>query len=100
MKALLKIFAVLLLLGVLYLETGCTSTQQGALIGSAVGAGSGAIIGHQYGHSGRGALIGAGVGALTGALVGDFLEHYEVEVRKKDPYQAPPSYDDYDTGNW
>ena len=81
------------------LLSGCTTTQKGALVGSAVGAGSGAIIGHQSGHRGRGALIGAGVGAITGALVGDFVDNYDVSVKKKDRYQAPPDYDMYDS-NW
>lgn len=52
---------------------GCTTTQQGALYGGAGGAGLGAIIGHQSGHTGEGALIGGAVGALGGALVGDHM---------------------------
>jgi uncharacterized protein YcfJ len=58
------------------LTVGCeTPTQQGALMGGALGAGAGAIIGNQsHGRGGQGALIGAGVGALTGALVGDQVE--------------------------
>ena len=84
----------LVIIGVLI--TGCTSTQQGAVIGSAVGAGTGAIIGHQSDHRTEGALIGAGIGAITGALVGDFVDNYEVEVRERDRYQAPPEYDTWD----
>jgi len=63
----------ILLLSVLLLA-GCTTTQKGAVVGGAAGAGLGAIIGHQSGHTGEGALIGAGLGAVTGALVGEHLE--------------------------
>lgn len=47
---------------------------QGGLLGSALGAGAGGIIGHQTGHAGEGAAIGAGLGALGGALMGNALE--------------------------
>lgn len=58
------------------LVAGCntTPTQDGAVLGGALGAGAGAIIGNQSGHAGEGALIGAGAGALTGALVGDQVD--------------------------
>lgn len=51
-----------------------TPVQDGAIMGGAIGAASGAIIGHQSGKQGEGALIGAGVGALTGALIGDQVD--------------------------
>ena len=46
--------------------------QKSTAIGAAVGAGSGAIIGHQFGEGGRdkGALIGGAIGATTGLLFG------------------------------
>lgn len=46
--------------------------QKSTAIGAAVGAGSGAIIGHQFGEGGRdkGALIGGAIGATTGLLYG------------------------------
>ncbi|MBI4343782.1 MAG: glycine zipper 2TM domain-containing protein [Candidatus Omnitrophica bacterium] len=47
---------------------------QGGLLGSALGAGAGAIIGNQTGRAGEGAAIGAGLGALGGALVGNAME--------------------------
>ncbi|MBM3252819.1 MAG: glycine zipper 2TM domain-containing protein [Candidatus Omnitrophica bacterium] len=53
---------------------GCTTTQQGAGIGTLIGAGTGAIIGHQSGHTKEGALIGAAAGAAGGALIGDMME--------------------------
>ena len=50
---------------------GCTQTQQGAGLGTLIGAGTGAIIGYQSDHAAEGALIGAAVGAAGGALFGD-----------------------------
>jgi uncharacterized protein YcfJ len=46
------------------------NTQQGAVVGGVIGAGTGAIIGHQSGHAGAGALIGGASGALIGGAVG------------------------------
>ncbi len=55
---------------------GCaTPAQRGALGGSVVGAGLGAIIGGASGNPGVGAAIGAGVGGVTGALIGDAEDH-------------------------
>ncbi|QDU41978.1 YMGG-like glycine zipper-containing protein [Symmachiella dynata] len=56
------------------LFAGCRSmnhTENGALVGTGIGATTGAIIGHQSGHGEGGALIGAAAGALGGALVGN-----------------------------
>ena len=63
------------LLSLVLLATGCASTtpgQKGALMGSAAGAGLGAIIGHQAGRrTAEGAIIGAAAGGLGGALLGE-----------------------------
>jgi hypothetical protein len=70
----MKAFAYLTV-GVL-LFSGCASatpTQKGAVAGSAIGAGLGAIIGHQSGETAKGALIGAAAGGLGGALLGDVM---------------------------
>lgn len=59
---------------VLVFAAGCTHfnhTENGALIGSGIGATTGAIIGSQSGHAEGGALIGAAAGALGGALAGN-----------------------------
>jgi len=72
------------------LLVGCTTTQQGAVAGGALGAGTGAIIGHQSGHGGEGALIGAGVGAIAGGLIGHGIDR-----------KNPPSHNhehEYDSG--
>jgi hypothetical protein len=76
---------------------GCTGAQKGAVIGGAVGAGTGALVGHHHHYgSGKGALVGAGIGALTGALIGDFTDHYEVDVHRKDQAPPPAYYDEPD----
>lgn len=61
---------------------GCTWTQKGALIGGALGAGTGALIAE---HSSKcdpcdGALIGLGVGALAGALLGDIIDYQNMQA--------------------
>lgn len=75
------------LAGASLLAVGCNTTpaQDGAVIGGALGAGLGAVVGHQSGRQGEGALIGAGLGALTGALVGDDVGRQ----RQQRQYQAP-----------
>jgi hypothetical protein len=68
------------LLVTLTLTCGCASmnnTESGALGGGAIGAGTGALVGHALGHTGGGALIGAGVGALSGGLVGNAIDQSE-----------------------
>ena len=50
---------------------GMNHTQNGALVGTGVGAATGAIIGHQTGNRDAGALIGAAVGGIGGALAGN-----------------------------
>jgi hypothetical protein len=42
-------------------------------MGSALGAGAGAIIGNQSDHAGAGTAIGAGLGALGGLLIGNAM---------------------------
>lgn len=71
------------------LVVGCNTTpvQEGALVGGALGAGAGAIIGNQVdGQSGEGALIGGAAGALAGALIGD-----QVGKRQSVPQGSAPN---------
>ncbi|WP_035601030.1 glycine zipper domain-containing protein [Haloferula sp. BvORR071] len=70
MKHSLAILSSLLIAG---LATSCgPNATNGALIGGAVGAGAGAIIGNQnHGHNGEGALIGAATGAAIGGAIGN-----------------------------
>ncbi|MCP5531867.1 MAG: hypothetical protein H7A49_00245 [Akkermansiaceae bacterium] len=58
------------------LFTSCTApagpnTQRGAATGALLGAGAGAIIGHQSGRTLEGAALGAGAGGATGAIIGN-----------------------------
>jgi uncharacterized protein YcfJ len=63
-----------------------SKTVQGAVTGGALGAGTGAIIGHQTDRAGEGAAIGAAVGALGGGLIGHALEE-----QQRQPQQAAPA---------
>lgn len=69
-----KIFAVVLLAATFATGLGCTnmsSTQQGLISGTALGAATGAgIAAISGGAAGWGALAGAGVGALAGGIIG------------------------------
>jgi phage tail tape-measure protein len=52
---------------------GCSNmnnTQKGAAVGTAAGAGVGAIVGKQLGNTGVGAAIGAVTGLAAGGLIG------------------------------
>lgn len=49
-------------------------TTGGALTGTAVGSGLGAIIGSTTGHTGAGTAVGAGVGAVAGTLIGSVFD--------------------------
>ena len=60
--------------------TGCRNlnhTQNGALVGSGLGATLGAIIGHQSGNRDKGALVGGALGAIGGGLAGQAQQNAE-----------------------
>lgn len=69
---------VFALLAIVFIASGCadnkTRVGEGAGIGGLLGAGMGAIIGHQSGHGVEGALIGGAVGATGGAVAGSQIE--------------------------
>jgi hypothetical protein len=67
-----KILTLLLLLGAALSISACqTPQQQNALVGGALGAGAGALVGSAVsGGSAGGALAGAAIGAGSGALIG------------------------------
>jgi hypothetical protein len=70
--------------GILLLLAGCQSpyhSDQGALFGGLLGAGTGAIVGSAVGHPGAGAAIGAGAGALSGAAIGSGMDEIEAKNR-------------------
>ena len=85
--------AMAILVALLVLCAGCTATQQGAGIGAALGAGTGALIGGHH-HRAGGALVGAAVGGLAGALTGDAVQQSQNQRRNNPPrdpgYYGPP----------
>jgi len=65
-------------------EQEVSKVAVGGLIGAAVGAGAGAIIGETTSAKTRtAALIGAGVGALAGAGVGAYMDSQETKLRQR-----------------
>ncbi len=65
-------------------EQEVSKVAVGGLIGAAVGAGAGAIIGETTSAKTRtAALIGAGVGALAGAGVGAYMDNQESRLRER-----------------
>ena len=80
------LFFFLVLIGVL---GGCQNGQfgqtgQGAVAGTALGAGLGAIIGHEVGSTGAGVAIGSAAGLLAGGLLGNEFEQTDQELSKRD----------------
>lgn len=97
-----KLF-LLLGFGITALLAGCETTpaEDGAVLGAALGAGTGAIIGNQSGHAGEGALIGAGIGALTGAIIGDAVgDSRQPQYVQRQPAVAAPAATPVVTGHY
>ena len=83
MRPALQSLALLALAAVLS-AAGCQTsnhTEQGAVVGGLLGAGTGAVVGHALGNTGAGAAIGAGVGALSGAAIGNGQDQVEAKNR-------------------
>jgi hypothetical protein len=77
---------LLLLIGLapVAILSGCCSpyhSDQGALTGGLLGAGTGAIVGHAMGNTAAGAVVGAGVGAVSGAAIGNSMDEAEARNR-------------------
>jgi outer membrane lipoprotein SlyB len=70
------------------------NTGTGALVGGAVGAFTGAVIGGPR-HGGEGALIGAAAGALAGGLIGNSADQEQAARLRA---QAPQTYVKVDQG--
>jgi hypothetical protein len=89
-----SLLGLALLGGVAAGSTGCQShAGNGALLGGAIGAGTGAIIGHNsHGRTAGGALIGGAVGALAGGIIGDAQDRDERGRGRSydDGYRSPP----------
>lgn len=70
-----------------------SKTTQGAVLGSLLGAGTGAIVGNQSDHAGAGTAIGAALGALGGGLVGRALEEQrQASQHQQFPSATPPAH--------
>jgi outer membrane protein OmpA-like peptidoglycan-associated protein len=83
----LRIGLIMILSSVLILA-GCASwnkTQKGAVVGTAAGAGMGAVIGKAAGNTALGAIIGAAVGGTTGAVIGHSMDKQAEEIKKSVP---------------
>jgi hypothetical protein len=81
-----RFFAGLAIVAAMPLLTGCAGTSktaQGAGIGGAIGAGTGALIGKATnGKAGQGALVGGLIGAGVGGLIGNEHDQREKEQLK------------------
>ena len=53
----------------------------GALAGTALGAGAGALVGGK--HSRTEAIVGAGIGALAGGAIGTYMDRQEAKLREQ-----------------
>jgi outer membrane protein OmpA-like peptidoglycan-associated protein len=60
-------------------------TQKGAVIGTAAGGATGAVIGRAAGNTALGAIIGAAVGGGAGAIIGHQMDKQAEEIKKAVP---------------
>ncbi|OYZ24324.1 MAG: hypothetical protein B7Y39_01325 [Bdellovibrio sp. 28-41-41] len=78
-------------LGALLLASGCATQGKSAGLGAAIGAGTGALIGHiaDPGKNGeyrtRNVILGTAVGAMAGTIVGD-LSYKELDSQKREAF--------------
>jgi len=69
------------------LSSGCASsgntvhTKRGAVMGSLIGAGVGAVVGHQSGRALEGAAIGGAAGAVVGGTAGSAKDEADSRYR-------------------
>lgn len=78
----------LVALSAAFMFTGCASwnkTQKGAVIGTAAGGATGAVIGRASGNTALGAIIGAAVGGASGAVIGHQMDKQAEEIKKTVP---------------
>ena len=88
-----RIVVAVVCAGLCVSAAGCQSSPnragEGAVIGGLIGAGAGAIIGHQSGERDKGALIGGLAGALAGVLTGSQVQKDPAQqVAASQPQQA------------
>ncbi|MAS92266.1 MAG: hypothetical protein CMO55_03630 [Verrucomicrobiales bacterium] len=93
MKQIGSILALIATSGLLFTTTSCTPTEEGALVGGAIGAAAGGAI---TGRS-SGAAVGGVLGALTGAALAEdeaYYNHHHHHGHRGNRYgyQGPRSY--------
>ncbi|MGH7905022.1 MAG: glycine zipper domain-containing protein [Candidatus Binataceae bacterium] len=81
-KKLWRYFAGILVLIAIFSLAGCygaplSTREKGTLIGGAVGAGGGALVGSAVDSTGAGAAIGGLLGAGSGFLIGNAMQNEE-----------------------
>ena len=80
--------SVIVLLSTILIFGGCASwnrTQKGAVVGTAAGGTTGAVIGRASGNTALGAIIGAAVGGTAGAVIGNQMDKQAEEIKKNVP---------------
>jgi uncharacterized protein YcfJ len=93
-KCVVSTLVTVICLVILVFGVGCDSdAKTGAVAGGGIGAGTGAIIGHQSGKTGQGALIGGAIGAGTGLLIGN------AQDKKKHETATPAKSEKQDAAN-
>ena len=89
MKIQKLLILVVTTLGLAFFSTSCgPSGKRGAVLGGIIGAGAGAIIGHQSDRPLEGAAIGGAVGAGAGGLLGGARDD-ERRVQDRRRHEVP-----------
>jgi outer membrane protein OmpA-like peptidoglycan-associated protein len=81
-------FSLFMVLCMALIISSCASmskTQKGAVIGTAAGGATGAVIGRATGNTALGAIIGATVGGVTGAVIGRQMDKQAEEIKNSVP---------------
>src|SRR4030043_1138234 len=83
----MKISLIIVLSAALILSSGASwnKTQKGAVVGTAAGGATGAVIGRASGNTALGAIIGAAVGGAASAVIGRQMDKQAEELQKQLP---------------
>lgn len=86
-----KMKAIYLIMAVIFTATiiGCTQEEQTAGTGALIGAGVGAIIGHQSGEAKEGALIGGTAGLIGGYYYGKMKQKENAQGQVQNYVECP-----------
>lgn len=78
----------IVVIGTVLMMIGCSSlnkTQKGAMIGTAAGGATGAVIGRVAGNTALGTIIGAALGGASGAVIGHKMDKQAEDISKSIP---------------